>query len=62
MYQTLMEKDRPQRLANQRRLRELRRKHGSEVQVCCSHDPIEYEQLSGHSMGFTVPPAHAHSI
>lgn len=55
MYQTLMEKDRRQRLANQRRLRELRRQHGSEVEVFCSHDPIEYEHLSGHAMGVPEP-------
>jgi glyoxylase-like metal-dependent hydrolase (beta-lactamase superfamily II) len=51
MYQTMMEKDRKQRLANQHRLRELRRRHGSEVRICCSHDPLEYEQLSGRLMG-----------
>jgi glyoxylase-like metal-dependent hydrolase (beta-lactamase superfamily II) len=51
MYQTLMEKDRSARLANQHRLRELRRRHGSEVRVFCSHDPLEYEQLSGRAMG-----------
>jgi glyoxylase-like metal-dependent hydrolase (beta-lactamase superfamily II) len=54
MYQTLMEKDRHARLENQQRLRELRRKHGSEVQLFCSHDPLEYEQLSGRLMGVPV--------
>ena len=54
MYQTLMEKDRGQRLRNQQRLRELRRRHGSEVRLFCSHDPIEYEQLSGRLMGAPV--------
>lgn len=59
MYQTLMEKDRRMRLGNQERLRELRRQHASEVEVFCSHDPIEYEHLSGHAMGLAVPIAHA---
>jgi glyoxylase-like metal-dependent hydrolase (beta-lactamase superfamily II) len=54
MYQTLMEKDRSERLRNQQRLRELRRRHGSEVRVFCSHDPLEYEELSGRSMGTPV--------
>ncbi len=49
LYQTMMEKDRQARLTNQRRLRALRRKHGREVQIFCSHDVVEFEQLSGHS-------------
>jgi glyoxylase-like metal-dependent hydrolase (beta-lactamase superfamily II) len=60
MYQWMMEKDRAARLDNQRRLRELRRKHGSEVRVFCSHDPLEYEELSGRPMGRPVAtPRHA---
>jgi glyoxylase-like metal-dependent hydrolase (beta-lactamase superfamily II) len=50
-YQVLMEKDRKARLENQRRLRELRRAHGSQVTICCGHDPIEFEQLTGRPMG-----------
>jgi glyoxylase-like metal-dependent hydrolase (beta-lactamase superfamily II) len=50
MYQTMMEKNRKLRLSNQRRLRELRRDHAGEVQLFCSHDPHEFEQLSGRSM------------
>ena len=46
-YQTMMEKDRTLRLQNQQRLRELRRDHGDEVQVLCSHDPIEYARVAG---------------
>jgi glyoxylase-like metal-dependent hydrolase (beta-lactamase superfamily II) len=57
MYQTLMEKNRKLRLGNQQRLRELRRRHGSEIRLFCSHDPLEYEQLSGRLMG---TPAAAH--
>jgi glyoxylase-like metal-dependent hydrolase (beta-lactamase superfamily II) len=48
-YQTMMEQDRKQRLGNQERLRELRRRHGAEVAVCCSHDAREFEALSGRS-------------
>ena len=55
MYQTLMEKDRRARLGNQQRLRELRRAHGSQVEVFCSHDPLEYEHLSGRPMGMPEP-------
>ena len=49
-YQTMLEKDRRARLANQRRLRALRRHKGDEVQLFCSHDPLEFAQLTGHSM------------
>lgn len=54
LYQTLMEQDRRTRLLNQQRLRELRRRHGSEVRLFCSHDPLEYEELSGRAMGTPV--------
>ncbi|MBK0393271.1 MBL fold metallo-hydrolase [Ramlibacter algicola] len=54
MYQAMMEKDRKQRLANQRRLRELRHHHGAQVQLCCGHDPIEFERLTGHAMGTPI--------
>ena len=53
-YQTMMEKDRQARLANQARLRDLRRAHGDEVQVLCAHDPVEFERLAGRPMG--TPP------
>ena len=44
-YQTMMEVDRKQRLANQERLRELKRAHGGEVTIFCSHDMKELEAL-----------------
>jgi glyoxylase-like metal-dependent hydrolase (beta-lactamase superfamily II) len=47
-YQTLMEKDRGQRLHNQARLRELKRRQG-DVIVFCAHDVHEFEALSGRS-------------
>ena len=48
-YQTLMEKDRRQRLLNQERLRALSREHGGEVTLFCAHDVREFERLSGRS-------------
>lgn len=41
-YQTMMEKDRRARLANQERLRQLRRAHAADVEVFCSHDMVEF--------------------
>jgi glyoxylase-like metal-dependent hydrolase (beta-lactamase superfamily II) len=54
MYQTMLEKDRKARLDNQRRLRELRRHHGAQVQVFSGHDPVEFEQLTGQSLDVPV--------
>lgn len=48
-YQTMMEKDRALRLANQGRLREVLRDHASEVRVFCAHDVREFERLAGRS-------------
>lgn len=50
LYQTLMEKSRRLRLQNQARLRKLAHDH-PEVQVSCSHDPVEFERLAGHAQG-----------
>lgn len=50
LYQTLMEKDRRARLDNQRRLRELAQRAGSQVTVFCSHDPHEFEAMTGRAM------------
>lgn len=44
-YQTMMEVDRKQRLGNQLRLRALKRQHGGEVTVFCSHDQVELEAM-----------------
>lgn len=64
-YQTMMEKDRNARLANQDRLRQLRHSpHGSEIEIFCSHDPVEYEHLSRQSpdspIGTRLPHLHRH--
>jgi len=49
LYQAMLEKDRPARLFNQRRLRALKRNHADEVVVFSGHDLAEYERLSGRS-------------
>jgi glyoxylase-like metal-dependent hydrolase (beta-lactamase superfamily II) len=59
-YQTLMEKNRRARLANQVRLRELRRARGSEVSVVSSHDVREFERSTGRPLAMPIglfPPA-----
>lgn len=48
-YQWMMEKDRKSRLANQRRLRALRRARAG-VEIVCSHDVREFERLTGRSV------------
>ena len=48
-YQWMMEKDRAARLANQRRLRALKRAHASQVALFCGHDIREFERLAGRS-------------
>jgi glyoxylase-like metal-dependent hydrolase (beta-lactamase superfamily II) len=58
-YQTMMEKDRDARFANQKRLRQLRHVHRAEIDVFCSHDPVEFERLTGHSLQV---PLHADII
>lgn len=49
-YQWMMEKDRPARLQNQQRLRELKRMHGKAVRVYSSHDVKEFESLIHHTL------------
>jgi glyoxylase-like metal-dependent hydrolase (beta-lactamase superfamily II) len=43
-YQWMMEKDRARQLANQERLRELKRDYGRQVDILCSHDVVEFER------------------
>lgn len=44
-FQSLMQINGPQRLNNQRRLRELNAAHGGEIEVFCAHDPVELSRL-----------------
>jgi glyoxylase-like metal-dependent hydrolase (beta-lactamase superfamily II) len=46
-YQWMMEKDRPARIWNQQRLRELKQTHGTEIDVFCAHDLVEFERHAG---------------
>ena len=57
-YQTLMEKSRSARLANQQRLREFAADH-PQVRVCCSHDPQDFERIAGRPQGEPLPPVAA---
>ena len=54
-YQTLMEVNRAQRFANQERLRALRRGHGGEVTIFCSHDQKELEALQASGLSSAAP-------
>ena len=47
VYQWMLEKDRRSRLANQQRLRDLKRDRGAAVKVMSSHDVSEFELLAG---------------
>jgi glyoxylase-like metal-dependent hydrolase (beta-lactamase superfamily II) len=46
LMQRIFEHDRPQRLHNQERLRELVRQHSAQVEVFCAHDLSEWERLA----------------
>jgi glyoxylase-like metal-dependent hydrolase (beta-lactamase superfamily II) len=48
-YQWMMQKDGPARRLNQARLRKLKHMHPDEVQICCAHDPVEFERFTGRS-------------
>ncbi|MDB4990672.1 MAG: fold metallo-hydrolase [Myxococcaceae bacterium] len=54
LYQTMMEKDRGQRLYNQERLRALRKSNADDLTLFCAHDVQEFEQLSGRALGASV--------
>jgi glyoxylase-like metal-dependent hydrolase (beta-lactamase superfamily II) len=45
-YQWMLEKDRAARLGNQRRLRQLKREHGSSVRISSSHDVLEFGAMA----------------
>ena len=42
-YQTMMETDRAQRLANQEKLRRLSVEKAGEIRILCAHDVVEFE-------------------
>jgi glyoxylase-like metal-dependent hydrolase (beta-lactamase superfamily II) len=46
VYQRLMDQDHRWRVENQRRLRNLKHVHGSQVTLFCAHDMIEFERLT----------------
>jgi glyoxylase-like metal-dependent hydrolase (beta-lactamase superfamily II) len=56
LYQTMMEKDRRSRLANQRRLRALKHARASDVTILCAHDAVEYERAVGESPAIRPAP------
>jgi glyoxylase-like metal-dependent hydrolase (beta-lactamase superfamily II) len=45
LFETLVETERPERLRNRERLRELVKQHSNEVRVVCAHDPSELSAL-----------------
>jgi glyoxylase-like metal-dependent hydrolase (beta-lactamase superfamily II) len=49
-YQKMMEKNRRARIWNQGRLRDLRREKPDDVEIFCSHDPVEFESMAGRSI------------
>lgn len=57
-YQWMMQKDGKARRWNQQRLRELKAAHGAEVRIICSHDPIEFEELSGRALDEPLDISH----
>jgi hypothetical protein len=59
-YQWMMDKDRRERIANQKRLRELARQHAGTVEIFCSHDMMEFERLAGISPERAPAYARAH--
>ena len=55
-YQCRLEQDRPARIRNQARVRELSLRHSDEVTVFCSHDLAEYRSLAASGAGSAVQP------
>ncbi|MBB4904830.1 hypothetical protein [Actinophytocola algeriensis] len=47
----MTEVDRPLRVGNQARLRELVREHGDEVRVFSAHDPWAFAEVAGLARG-----------
>lgn len=57
----MRKKDREARLANESRLRALKKAHGSQVHVFCGHDPVEFEQLAGRSLSAPIDLSPTHN-
>lgn len=58
LYQTVMQKDRKARLANQQRLRTLKSHFGKEIEIFSAHDPVEFERVAGRPAGDPAPAHH----
>ena len=50
-YQWMMQQDARARIANQHRLRELKRAHGRAVRIMSSHDAMEFERAAHRPVG-----------
>jgi hypothetical protein len=62
-YQRMMAADDQARLANQARLRELKRAHGAEISLLCAHDAKELEGfLSAHPIPTATAPLSQHAL
>ena len=46
-YQWMMDKDGDSRIRNQERLRRMKESHANAIELFCSHDVREFEQVSG---------------
>ncbi|MBH1986117.1 MAG: MBL fold metallo-hydrolase [Burkholderiales bacterium] len=46
LFQKIVQMNGPARMANQRRLRELKQAHGGDVTLFCAHDPVELATLN----------------
>ena len=57
MYQWMMDKNRHDRIGNQKRLRMLSAAHRNQLDVFCSHDVTEFERLAGRALHFPAQRA-----
>src|SRR5690606_26908856 len=58
VFQNLTQMDGRARRGNQRRLRELKARHGHEVRLFCAHDPVELAELAQQDALRWRPPRH----
>jgi glyoxylase-like metal-dependent hydrolase (beta-lactamase superfamily II) len=52
LFQSVVGHDNATRHRNTERLRELGQRHGDEVRLVCSHDPVEYERVRASSVTY----------